>query len=154
MLAVAIQLGFEMRRESRKRKLYVLDTLMSYRGRLVHSDNVRAMNMIDIVFYSNAAVRVRFKTLLTHLDSDAMKAQPITPETLSRAEDLIVELISEIAKDVGYSFDHTLIKRQAYRPGAFQDEETYTTHVRAAVMAVLQGRESLRVKVEQLDDEL
>jgi hypothetical protein len=149
VMAVGIQLWFEKRRESRKRKLFVLDTLMSYRGRLVHTDNVRAMNMIDVVFYDSPSVRTRFKTLLAHLDSDAMKAKPITAETLSRAEDLIVELISEIAKDVGYSFDHTAIKRQAYRPSAFNDEETYTAEVRVALMGLLQGREGIRVKVEQ-----
>jgi len=152
VLAVGIQLWFERRREIRRRKLSVLDTLMSYRGRFVHSDNVRAMNLIDVIFYRNKRVRARFSTLIAYLETDAMAADQPTPDAISRADDLIAELLTEMAKDVGYAFDHTVIKRQAYRPRAFQVEEKYTADVRAALMPVLRGENDLHVKVSVATD--
>ncbi len=146
ILAVATQLAFERRREIRRRKIGVLDTLMSYRGRFVHSDNVRAMNLVDVVFYDNEEVRSKFTALLKHLDSDSMKADEPSPDTISRAEDLAAELISAIAKDIGYSFDHTVIKRQAYHPRAFNVEEKYKSDVRHVLLPLLRGESSLRVR--------
>ncbi len=142
LLAIALQLGFEHRREERKRKLEVLDTLMSFRGRIFHSDCVQAVNRIDLVFFHNAEVRRKYAAFYDHLDSDAMKGDEPSPEAVSKADDLGAELISEMAKDLGYSFDHTVIKRRAYHPRWFNKEIQFLMKSRAALVPLLEGKTS------------
>ena len=151
LLAIAIQLGFEQRREERRRKLAVLDSLMSYRGRFIHNQNVLTVNRIDLVFYKNADVRRKFGVLLDHLESDAMKVDDVSPQTMAKTDDLAAELISEVAKDIGYAFDHTVIKRKAYYPKAFNVEVQYQNQVRAALLPILQGKKNLNVIIKEPD---
>lgn len=148
LLAIALQLGFEKRREERKRRMQVLDTLMSFRGRIFHSDCVQAVNRIDLVFYHNSEVRQKYAVFYAHLDSDSMKSEEPSPEAVSKADDLAAELISEMAKDLGYSFDHTVIKRRAYHPRWFNREIQFLMKSRAALVPLLEGKSSIRVKID------
>jgi hypothetical protein len=47
---------------------------------------------------------------------DTYKREPVEQATFDRARDLAAELTVEMAKDLGYAFDHTLIKDNAYLP--------------------------------------
>jgi len=145
-LAVGIQLWFTHRTEDRRRKLAILDTLMSYRGRIIHSDSVRALNSIDTVYYDSPTVRNKFTVVLGFLESADMKERPLRPETTSKADDLLTELLSEMCKVLGYNFDHTRIKTKAYRPQAFADDEEFTAEVRAAWLPLLKGQRPLHIK--------
>src|ERR1700679_298297 len=138
-VAVGIQLWFSNRQELRRRKLGILDILMQYRGRIIHSDSVRALNSIDVVYYDSPAVRSKFTTLLDFLDTDEVKAVPRAPHTIARLDDLLTELLSEMCKVLGYNFDHTRIKTKAYRPQAFADEEQFIQDFRGALMPLLRG---------------
>jgi hypothetical protein len=147
-LAVAVQLWFTDRSEKRRRKLAVLDILMQYRGRLIHSDSVRALNNIDVVFYDSPAVRKKFMALLDFLDTDEMKLVPLPPRTSGRLDDLLTELLSEMCKVLSFDFDHTQIKTKAYRPSAFANEDKYVEDFRAAMIPLLAGKSALLVKAE------
>ncbi len=147
-IAVGIQLWFSNRQELRRRKLGLLDILMQYRGRIVHSDSVRALNSIDVVYYDSPTVRSKFMTFLDFLETDEMKAKPIAPHTSARLDDLLTELLSEMCKALGYDFDHTRIKSKAYRPQAFANEQQFIEDVRGALMPLLKGETPLHVKTD------
>jgi hypothetical protein len=148
-MAVGIQLWFSNRQEHRRRQLGILDILMQYRGRIVHSDSVRALNSIDLVYYDSPAVRSKFIALLDFLETDEMKVLPLDPRTASRLDDLITELLSEMCKTLGYDFDHTRIKTKAYRPQAFQTEQQSTEELQRALMSLLTGEAPLRIRTDQ-----
>ena len=147
-LAVGIQLWFTKRTEWRQRKLQILDTLMSYRGRIVHSDNIRALNTIDLVYYECEHVRQKFATLIAFLGSAEMTADTLSLETITRLEDIYTELLSEMSRVLKFDFDHTLIKTRVYRPRVFADDEQYTREVRAALLPVLRGETGIRVNTQ------
>lgn len=57
IVAVLITLYAQKRRERRSYKERILGALMMDRGNMTARDTVRALNMIDLVFYRNKKVR-------------------------------------------------------------------------------------------------
>jgi hypothetical protein len=115
-LAVLIQLGFQKRNEKQQQKFLVFSTLMSLRAPgTMAAEYVRALNYIDVVFYNNSKVRDRWRTLLADYCGQPL-SKDTPPETvqnlLDRRRDLTAELLAEMARDLGYNFDHTHIKNQ------------------------------------------
>jgi hypothetical protein len=51
-------------------------------------------------------------------------------------------------QNLRYSFDHMVIKRQAYHPRAFNEESNYTRDVRAAFLPILKGDTPIHVKID------
>ena len=77
-----------------------------------------------VLFYKTAKVRERWKTPLQHFYCDTYKREPVEQATLERARDLATEPMVEMAKDLGYAFDHTFIKDNAYLPKLHGGVET------------------------------
>jgi hypothetical protein len=147
-LAVGIQLWFSRRHEDRQRKLNVLDTLLAYRGRTLHTDNVRALNTVPLVFYKHQKVQQKFKALIDSFTDDGWNANPVPQSTITASQDALAELLSEMAKVLKYEFDHTEIKGQAYAPRAYENEQKYQLESRAAFLPILRGESPLRVSIE------
>jgi hypothetical protein len=146
ILAVVTQFIWQKYRQKRDQKLWVFGTLMSLRGASVSQDYVKALNFIDVVFYKNATVRAKWKTLLTHLSSEAHKAEPILPATLERTRDLQAELLVEMAKDLRFGYDFTHIKENAYYPKALGMADEEMLKLRQKLIAAL-GRGTLSVRL-------
>src|SRR6266849_586600 len=64
ILAVATQLLMQARKAKRDTKLWVFNTLMSYRAMILNPNFVQAFNLVDVVFYKNAEVRKKRKEFL------------------------------------------------------------------------------------------
>jgi uncharacterized protein DUF6680 len=149
-LAVGIQLWFTKRQEDRRRKLWVLDTLMQYRGRVLYSDSVRALNNIDLVYYDSPSVGAKFIALLDLLESQEMTTVPLSPWTTTKVDDRLTELLSEMCKVLGYDLDHTRIKTKAYRPFAHVIEEQSNADIRNALLPLLKGTSPLHIKSDDM----
>lgn len=149
VLAVLTQLGWQRRKEKRDQKAWVFGTLMSLRAQQLAPDYVRALNCIDVVFYNNSKVRERWKVLLAHFCSDAFKKDPVDQSAIERARDLAAELMAEMAKDLGYQYDHTHIKENAYYPKLFGDLQIRGLQLLEKGTDLVEGRSSLRVKLEE-----
>jgi hypothetical protein len=147
IFAVVTQLWWQRYRQKRDQKLFVFGTLMSLRGASVSQDYVKALNFIDVVFYQNEKVREKWKTLLTYLSSDAYKAQPIVQATHERTRDLQAEILVEMAKDLGFGYDFTHIKENAYYPQALVTADNDAFNMRQKVIAALDGKGVLSVKL-------
>ena len=149
VLAVITQIVVQRRKEKRDQKIWVFGTLMSLRSAMLSPDFVRALNYIDVVFYKNQKVRERWKTLLSHLASEAYKAAVIAPETIDKTRDFLAELLAEIAKDLHYQYDHTHIKENAYTPKWHGQIEEEAAALRQHGIAVLRGEASISVVVSE-----
>jgi hypothetical protein len=139
VLAVVTQFIWQKMRQKRDQKLWVFSTLMINRNTPLVPDFVRAANYIDVVFYDNEKIRGRWKTVLTHLSSDAYKPENYTPAAFERFRDLLAELLSEMAEDLGYKYDHTHIKENAWNPSQHGHEFEEKTRMRSAGVRLLEG---------------
>ena len=134
IMAVGIQLFFEHRRESRKRKLHVLDTLMAYRGRLVSPEPVRALNLIDVVFYDSLMVRSKWAELFAEFERGRQLSGDELAASFNKRDDLTAELIAIMSTALGYTFTHNVIKSRRYNPQGFVDEDEYQMAARKAIL--------------------
>jgi hypothetical protein len=149
IFAVLSQLGWQRWKEKRDKKAWVFNTLMSLRAQPLTPDYVRALNHIDVVFYKNGKVRQRWKALLEHFYSEAYNREVVEQATIDRGRDLAAELMAEMAKVLGYQYDHTHIKENAYIPKLFVFYETQGLQLLVKGAAVLEGKSSIRVKLEE-----
>jgi hypothetical protein len=79
--------------EQRRMKLYILTTLMQYRGQISNYNSVSALNLIDLVFADSQEVRGAWKHF-----NQATAAVPFSNETTMER---YRQIINCIARDVG-----------------------------------------------------
>jgi hypothetical protein len=99
----------QARKAKRDIKLWVFNTLMSYRAMILNPNFVQAFNLVDVVFYENTEVRKKRKEFLDVVT--AVAGRNLTPPEIEKCKDLVAEMLSKIGSDLGYDFDHTQIKR-------------------------------------------
>src|SRR5260370_36866604 len=87
IFAVITQLTWQRWKEIRDQKRWIFNTLMSLRAMPLSPDYVKALNMIDVVFYKNGAVRKRWQTLLGHFGSAGFKQRPVYQAHLGATQD-------------------------------------------------------------------
>ena len=121
------------RRERHERKLDVFRTLMAHRAAGLSPAHVEALNRIDIEFRGNRKVTAAWKSYIDHLNDHSL-----TPETWgARKEDLLTDLLSEMARALNYDFDRVHIKRAAYYPQGYGDIDQDQLAIRKGLAAVL-----------------
>lgn len=155
ILAVQAQKLVEVLRERRQRKLWVFQTLMATRMARVSGEHVQALNMIDLTFYGGRSFgRIRTKKEQAVIDSwreylDNLTEDPgETPETLySRRHELFINLLHNIAKDVGFDFNRVELNKGVYSPVAHSELEREQAQVRTLALELLSGQTSLNMNV-------
>jgi hypothetical protein len=157
ILAVQAQKAVENFRQARERKVQIFSTLMATRAARVSSEHVRALNMIDIVFYGRRVFGLRFQTkpervvtetwreYFTHLDT---KVVPEAQQAANLQSDaLFANLLYEMAKALDFAFDKALLKRGAYYPIAHSELDRQADEVRRGIVAVLSGEAALNMNI-------
>lgn len=90
-------LGFiwQTKRDKKLHKISILATIMAYRGvGSAEHDWVKALNMVDLIFYDNKKVRLLLHDYFKHL------YRPLF-ETGQHGK-ILLDLIHEMIKDIGY----------------------------------------------------
>ncbi|HEY3046817.1 MAG TPA: DUF6680 family protein [Polaromonas sp.] len=126
ILAIQAQKFLEGLREYRNGKLWVFRTLMTTRHQQsrLSPDHVRALNMIDVSFYGNRFLFIRWQTKVEKKVATAWKAYLDNLSTdiyewsesqkafhLGERDRQFGVLIGAVAESVGYSFDEVHIKK-------------------------------------------
>lgn len=146
LIAIQVDKWLERRREARSRKLSVFRALMTTRAAPVSATHVEALNMIDIEFSGGSlterAVVDAWKLYRDHLSTPTAD----TAAWNQRVEDLIVELLFAMSRDLGYQFDRVAIKRGVYSPQAHGEELRYTRKLRQFMEEVADGKRGLPVE--------
>src|ERR1035437_3146075 len=91
-------LGFlwQNKNERRKDKRYIIMTLMAYRGVGAREhDFVKALNMIDIVFYRNKKVRILLHEYFKHTIKPLFET--------GTYQKILIDLLHEMIRDIGYN---------------------------------------------------
>jgi hypothetical protein len=152
IMALMIQRDLDKKRERDKRRREVFRTLWStktFPGRL-HFRHVEALNMIGLEFAGKRAVLEAWKEYLDFLN------QPV-PETGSEQfyrerNSKFTELIFAISQDLGYEFSRLEVERLDYSPNAHNTWAEQETIFRQHAVAVLQGHESIPIRIVTGDD--
>ena len=151
LIAIQVSVFLEIRREKRQRRLKLFRTLMMTRAARLVPDHVNALNMIDIEFSGTDAkskeVRAAWKAYLDILNS-ADLPRDVWDE---KAVDLFVDLLYHLAVHLGYDFDRTHLRRNAYFPRGFGETEMDQLAIRTGVRELLEGKRALPVWVPPAD---
>lgn len=160
--AVQAQKWLERRRQEEDRKIDLFVRLMATRAARVSPEHVRALNMIDIVFYGkpskrgpptrsakDADVLSAWQEYYTHLNAVPRPA-PGAAEVAwrSRSEELFLNLIEKLALATNFKFDRDQLRSRHYSPEAAGTVDQAQNEVLLGASAVLSGRRSLRVSLE------
>lgn len=95
--AIGAFLGFiwQTKGDKRKDKRQVFQTLMAYRGvGAFEHDWIKALNLIDTVFYGNKRIKELRREYFTHLYEPLYSTR--------QHERILLDLLVEMAKDSGY----------------------------------------------------
>jgi len=162
IFAVQAQKWVERIRERRGRKLWVFQQLMATRATRTAVDHVQALNMIDLVFYGSHPFGMHWRTRAEQTVLDAWKEyhDHLTQHRgvddaalvvwISRGDELFVNLLFAIAKDVHYRFDRVQLKSSAYSPVAHGEQEFELNTIRKMLVKLLSGDQSLKMEVASL----
>ena len=157
ILAVQAQKWLERFREHKGRKLWLFQQLMASRAARVSAEHVQALNMIDLVFYgshyfgvhyrskSEQAVVEAWREYHDHLNAGAQRDGEAVWG--ARLEELFINLLFAIAKDVRFKFDRVQLKRGAYTPQAHGELLGEQNQIRKMMVDLLAGNRALKMEV-------
>lgn len=157
ILAVQAQKAVERFRESSNRKTALFAQLMATRAARISTEHVRALNMIDLVFYgkrlfgtlrrtkSEQVVIDAWKEYLDHLNTGFAEANIAL--WMASGDELFTNLLYSIALDVGYNFDRVQLKKGVYSPIAHGDFENEQATIRKGIISLLGGQSALNMNV-------
>ena len=150
LFAVQVSQYLERKRQRRNEKLRVFTLLMATRAATLDPRHVESLNLIDVVFHSNATSEVEIRRLWKqYLDHLSDKNYPRDTWGVRRVE-LLVELLHAMAKHLGFDFDKTHIKNQAYYPEGYGSLEDDQTVIRKALAETLAGKRPFPIWVANL----
>jgi len=156
-MAVQIQKLIEWQGEQKKRKKLTFFTLMATRAAILSPQHVEALNRIDIDFYDNEKVKQAWKTLLDNFEHCPQDVNNPNYSTLvsqwsNKSEDLLVDLLYEMAISLKYKFDKVHLKRKVYMPKGHVDFENENLEMRKAILGILRGKDSIPIRVIEKDN--
>ena len=115
VIAILVSLWLQDRKEKRQLKQKIFETLIATRHATMTEDNVRALNMIDVVFHDAERVRSLWREYFEMLNNEGLNNE--NGWTVRRNKNL--ELITEMAKTLGYgkAITHLDVDRVYYPTG-------------------------------------
>ncbi len=152
ILAIQIQKFIEDKKEKRARKTNIFRVLMATRATPLSPAHVEALNMIDIEFYKHKKVTDAWKILLDNFYNYPKdpKEKDYNTRLLSCSEkssDLLVDLLFEMSKVLGYNFDKVLLKRGCYVPRGHGEIEMDQFFIRKSLIDLLANKKTFPIKI-------
>lgn len=141
-----LQQASEKDREARRRQYALLHSLMRTRVQVLHQDHVAAINLIQLEYYGHENVQSAFRRYLEHLETIAPNDPGQRDRWLDDRQDRFYALIKEMADVLGLKFDKADLKRFAYSPQGWSNEEGVLKAARALVVEVLEGKRPIPVQ--------
>lgn len=146
VIAVAITLWHQSRKERRDRKDRLFQTLMIYRKSVPPSHEwVNALNLIDVVFADNEKIVRIWKEYYQMLGSAK------SDHEYRDRDHKYIELLSVMAKDLGYiNLQQTDIDK-FYSPQAHQDQLVAQREVQSELLRVLKNTHKIDAELKSDD---
>lgn len=140
-IAVLVSIWVQSWREKRQQKRYIFASLMSTRHRVISDEIVRALNMIDVVFHDNKKVRQLWHEYYDMLHNTGLN----NPVGWKQWNTKKVELITEIAKVVGYAKEITHIDAdRVYMPAGLSEDALRAREIAGEQLRILREKRGLQ----------
>jgi len=146
VIAVLITMWLTSRREVRREKMSVFNALIANRNNSIAIENVRALNMIDVVFHDATQVR-----RLWHEYFDMLSNEGLNNEIgWKQREKRNLEMITAMANVLGYgkAITHLDVDR-IYRPIGLENQNQKGNAIADELLRVLKGTASLSISPTQ-----
>ncbi|PIP17540.1 MAG: hypothetical protein COX43_03800 [Parcubacteria group bacterium CG23_combo_of_CG06-09_8_20_14_all_35_9] len=158
-LAVYVQSKIDLNREKRRKRLWVFHTLMATRGDKISLNHVQALNSIELYFddtKKDKGILEKWNEYLDHLVHQNINESDKDYSTrldhwAKKADELLSDVLYIMSKSLGYDFDKVKIKRGIYIPKGHGDERYDNLIIRKRLSQILQGKDSLPIKVIETD---
>jgi hypothetical protein len=143
LIAVLVSVWVQNRKERRQHKLGILAALVGSRHDELTADNVRALNMIDLVFHDEPRVRALWRDYFDMLCTEGLN----NPTGWVQRNKKRNELITELAARIGYrkTITHLDIDR-VYCPAGVVDNARKSRELQEELLRVLKSTESLAMR--------
>lgn len=159
IFAIQVEKIIEHWKEKRSFKLWIFKTLMRTRGATLSPLHVEALNMIELEFYPREKFKKiieAWKVYLDHLHSFPQNKAENDYENQVRTwtekkNDLLVDLLFEMAKELNYEFDRLSLKKGVYSPQGHADAEWEQVLIRKSLVTILSGKNSIPVSIIEKD---
>jgi hypothetical protein len=160
IIAVQTQKWIERATETKRRKLYIFDTMMACRATRLADEHVKALNMIDLAFLPKgfsanknklviATWRSLFGELTRGLPEDCTDQAQIRAWH-ERCDAFYVALLSKLSSALGYNFTDEELRRGAYYPRGHVERETAQLAILHGLRLILEGKQSLKMNITDL----
>ncbi len=98
LIAVLVTVYLQDRKEKRGHKLFILGSLMGTRHAQLTDENVRSLNMIDMVYFDNVQVRTLWHEHFDMLGNEGLN----NPNGWEQRNKKRLALVTEMARSLGY----------------------------------------------------
>jgi hypothetical protein len=148
IFALEVQKRLDDWRDHRERKMKIVRTLMTTRSTQMAPAHVEALNGIEVEFYAKSGPEKKvldaWRLYVTHLNQTTATGDALQ-RWVEKKNDLMVDLLYEMAKALGYDIDKVAIQKNVYYPKGFWDIETEQHGLRKAALAVFSGERPVMV---------
>lgn len=154
ILAVQIERDIAKRGDEKKKKEYIFSILMATRSTPLNLNHVEALNLIDITFYNDQKVRNSRKLLWDHFrdypqDVNSETYQAEMKACQKKSQELLVDLLYEIAISLNYNFDKVMLKNESYLPQGHADDADDLYLIRKGVLSIIADQRSIPVHIKE-----
>lgn len=161
LLAVQSQKLIERYNEVKSLKIEIFKQLMSTRSQnaRLSSNHVNALNMIDLAFYgkikkgkadrteSESNVIATWNLYFAHLNSPYPNNETLGAIWNQESNTKFLDLLSAIAKDIGYNFERVQLQTAIYSPVAHGEIENDNMRIRKGLASVFSGEHPLKMEI-------
>lgn len=142
VIAVVVTLWYQSRKEKRDTKRWLFSTLIATRHSPLTEESVRALNMIDVVFFDSPPVRKLWREYFDMLCNEGFN-NAVGVGARSKKN---LELITEMAKALGYGkeISHLDVDR-VYYPVGLAGAAATQSELHQELLRVLKNTQSLQL---------
>ncbi len=150
ILAVTISEKRQELKEQYQNKMTIFKTLMTTRFQAISPEHVRSINMVPVDFYTNKKIIGLWESYVDHLShTPASPTDSLEWNIWGRKrEDLLLDLLYQMAMELGYSFDKANLKRAIYYPKGLAEQESQNNLIHNALLDILKGKNPIKVEIQ------
>jgi len=151
IIAVRLTRYLDDKKEIRGRKLLIYKTLMATRSYVLSPQHVEALNRISLEFSLKTKHDIKVLSCWRqYLDWLGDKSLPLDQWGVRRM-DLFIELMYQMGLSLGYDYDKTMLKNEAYIPTGHEHMEQQHEAIFQGLVNLLQGKAQLPIKIVKED---
>lgn len=137
--AVKITRTLDDKRAKEQRRLQVFRDLMRTRQVQMDADHVFSLNLVEIEFYGEESIISAYRAYIKHLNTP-LPAVDAQAKFFEDRHDLFIDMLAEIGKAVGYTFDKQELSRFGYAPVGWGNDQERQRMIQVLLLEVLAGK--------------